>query len=105
MFYTYYHGCHGNIFVPNNLCKKKNKNNLRKKKDLFEFFFIFHKNLGGKYVAMATTIKCVSKVLISGMFTKCFTHIIMVAMATYLFPIICVKRKIFKSNPFFLYYF
>ena len=23
MFYTYYHGCHGNIFVPNNLCKKK----------------------------------------------------------------------------------
>ena len=24
MFYTYYHGCHGNIFVPNNLCKKKN---------------------------------------------------------------------------------
>ena len=38
------------------------KNNLRKK-DLFEFFFIFHKNLGGKYVAMATMIKCVSKVL------------------------------------------
>jgi hypothetical protein len=39
------------------------------------------------------------------MFTKCFTHIIMVAMATYFFPIICVKRKIFKSNPFFFILF
>ena len=39
------------------------KNNLRKKKDLFEKISIFHKNLGGKYVAMATMIKCVSKVL------------------------------------------
>jgi hypothetical protein len=36
---------------------------------------------------------------------KCFTHIIMVAMATYFFPIICVKRKIFKSNPFFFILF
>ena len=39
------------------------KNNLRKKKGFIWIFFIFHKNLGGTYVAMATTIKCVSKVL------------------------------------------
>ena len=38
-------------------------NNLRKKKGFIWKIFIFHKNLGGRYVAMATTIKCVSKVL------------------------------------------
>jgi hypothetical protein len=36
---------------------------IRNKNCLWWPCFIFHKNLGGKYVAMATTIKCVSKVM------------------------------------------
>jgi hypothetical protein len=71
----------------------------------FKIFEIFHKNLGGKYVAMATTIKRIKKNL-SGMFTKCFTHMIMVAMATYFFPNFCVKNENFSNQAhFFLYYF
>ena len=43
---------------------------------------------------------------ISGMFKKCFTHIIMVAMATYPpSPQFLWKMKLFKSSPFFLLLF
>ena len=35
------------------------------------------------------------------MFKKCFTHIIMVTMATYVFQSFCEKWKFFKSSPFY----
>ena len=84
MLYTY-HGCHGNIFPQFFLWKMK----------IFLincpfFLLLFLKQELNKIIRNVH---------------KIFTHIIMVAMATYFFQKFCEKFKFFKSSPFFLLLF
>jgi hypothetical protein len=90
MFYTY-HGCHGNIFPPNNIEKNG-------------FDFHFSPKFWKKYVAMANhdnMCKTFCEQKISGMFKKCYTLIIMVAMVIYFFSKIFVKYEHFSNQTHF----
>ena len=78
MFYTYYHGCFGNIFFPKFLWQMK----IFQIKPIF-FIIIFRARIKKNYQ------KC-SK--------KSFTHIIMVAMVTF-FPKFWWKMKNFQIKP------